>query len=155
MTVAPADLALDYRWSAGSMPPPHHYAVRIRLDADGAEVALRPGYAGADTPTWTVPLTPTAFDRETLVTALREAGLFEADWTPRRPRHIGGSGWTLRVTAEGRSVSVPRDAVAEIQKSAPYPETRGSAPRRSSRPLHAGTATVLPNPKEESAMKCR
>ena len=95
------------------MPPPHHYAVRIRLDADGAEVALRPGYAGADTPTWTVPLTPTAFDRETLVTALREAGLFEADWTPRRPRHIGGSGWTLRVTAEGRSVSVPRDAVAE------------------------------------------
>ena len=113
MPAAPADLSLDYRWSAGSLPPPHHYAVRIRLDADGAEVALRPGYAGADTPTWTVPLTPTASDREVLVTALREAGLFEADWTPRRPRHIGGSGWTLRVTAEGRSVSVPRDAVAE------------------------------------------
>ncbi|MBC13014.1 MAG: hypothetical protein CMM85_08610 [Rhodothermaceae bacterium] len=113
MPAAPADLSLDYRWSAGSMPPPHHYAVRIRLDADGAEVALRPGYAGADTPTWTVPLTPTASDREVLVTALREAGLFEADSTPRRPRHIGGSGWTLRVTAEGRSVSVPRDAVAE------------------------------------------
>ena len=113
MTVAPADLALDYRWSAGSTPPPHHYAVRIRLGANGAEVALRPGYGGADTPTWTVLLEPTASDREALVTALHDAGLFEADWTPRRPRHIGGSGWTLRATAEGRSVSVPRNAIAE------------------------------------------
>lgn len=75
---------------------------------------MRPGYASAEVPTWTVPLAPSPADRAALVAAFRAAGLFEADWEARRPRHIGGSGWTLEATADGQTVSVPRDAVAEV-----------------------------------------
>lgn len=108
----PDDLTLDYRWSEGSVPPPWHYRVRIRLDAEGATVAMTPGYGHHKPPTWTVPLAVSDADRATLLAALRDAGLFEADWAPPARRKIGGSGWRLDVTADGQTVAMPRDAVA-------------------------------------------
>lgn len=106
----PADLALRYAWQEGSLPPPGHYRVTIRIDADGAgEVGLAQGYA-SDGPRWTAHVALSPADLDALWVGLVRGGLF-ADWRTPQPRRVGGSNWTLTVTASGATVTVPRDAV--------------------------------------------
>src|SRR5689334_8576201 len=66
-TTAPVDLALTYEYRAGSMPPPYHdeYTVTIGPGPNGS-VVYRPDYPSDTTPTWTVPLTVTVTQLDSL-----------------------------------------------------------------------------------------
>ncbi|MEO0557681.1 MAG: hypothetical protein AAF170_05790 [Bacteroidota bacterium] len=104
----PDDFALRYQWRAGSMPPPHHYSVRVEIEADGSgTVQMTPDYSGADVPTWTLPFHLDAEAIDDLYTTLGLEGLFSIDWQePPGPPRVGGSLWSVTATAGGQQATV-------------------------------------------------
>lgn len=104
----PDDFALNYRWRAGSMPPPHHYSVRVEIQADGSgTVEMTPDYSGTDVPTWSLPFHLDAEALDDLYTVLRFKGLFSVDWQePLGPPPVGGSLWSASATANGQDTTV-------------------------------------------------
>jgi hypothetical protein len=89
---APADLALTYEYRAGSMPPPYHdeYTVTIGPGPTG-NVVYRPDYPSDTTPTWTVPLTVTVAQLDSLYSFLKTHNLLRTNWRTVSVPSVGGS----------------------------------------------------------------
>ena len=104
----PADFALVYSWSAGSLPPPYHYSYTISLKPDGAgELVFVPGYSGGETPIWTETFSVSSAQRSGLYTLMREKDLFSREWLPNDELSVGGSTEWLKVTASGQQIQLP------------------------------------------------
>lgn len=118
-TTAPADFALAYSWSAGSLPPPYHYSYQIVITADGAgSMRMTPNYDGPDVPTWTETFVLSTEERDALFGALAAQGLLRERWRDDPQPPVGGSSALLQVTANNRVIRVPSAVVANQQPAA-------------------------------------
>lgn len=116
----PADFALTYAWSAGSLPPPHHYSYEVRVAANGkGEVHYTPGYSGMQgIPTWVMPiaLSPAQLDAYFELTRVKK--LYATVWQEPKQVRVGGSSSTLHVTAAGQAYKIPSQQVPEQEAAA-------------------------------------
>ncbi len=104
----PADFALVYSWSEGSLPPPYHYSYTISLQPDGAgELVFVPGYSGGETPIWTEAFSVSSAQRSSLYTLMREKDLFSREFPPNDELSVGGSTESLQATASGQQIQLP------------------------------------------------
>jgi hypothetical protein len=105
---APSDFALTYEYRAGSMPPPYHdeYTVKIGPGPSG-NVVYRPDYPSNATPTWTVPLTVTVAQLDSLYSFLKTHKLLRTNWRTASVPSVGGSVRWATYTAGGVTYEIP------------------------------------------------
>lgn len=119
---APADLALTYEYRAGSMPPPYHdeYTVTIGPGPTG-NLVYRPDYPSDTTPTWTVPLTVTVAQLDSLYSFLKTHNLLRTNWRTTSVPSVGGSVRWATFTVSGVTYEIPTSLdPAETDPSALY-----------------------------------
>ncbi|MEP6775547.1 MAG: hypothetical protein ABJA50_08120 [Chloroflexota bacterium] len=119
---APADFALIYEYRAGSMPPPYHdeYTVTMGPGPNG-NVVYRPDYPSSTTPTWTVPLTVTVAQLDSLYSFLKTHKLLRTNWRTTSVPSVGGSVRWATYTAGGVAYEIPADLdLTETDPSALY-----------------------------------
>ncbi len=119
---APADVALTYEYRAGSMPPPYHdeYTVTIGPGPNGT-VVYRPDYPSDTTPTWTVPLTVTVAQLDSLYSFLKTHKLLRTNWRTATVPSVGGSVRWATYTANAITFEIPADIdLTETDPSALY-----------------------------------
>jgi hypothetical protein len=119
---APADLALTYEYRAGSIPPPYHdeYTVTIGPGPNG-NVVYRPDYPSDTTPTWTVPLSVTGAQLDSLYSFLKTHKLLRTNWRTTSVPSVGGSVRWATYTAGGVTYEIPADLdLTETDPSALY-----------------------------------
>ena len=117
----PADFAVRYAWSTGSLPPEYQYSYTVHLGpGTGGRVDFQPGYSG---PTWTERFPVSEAQLRAVYATLRERGVWDREWPEGTPM-VGGSGEYLEAVAAGRRAklpSMPRDedraALREIYAS--------------------------------------
>lgn len=112
--IRPDDFSVLYEWQEGSLPPPHHYEYRIRLQSSGqGEVTMTPDYPSTEVPVWTEFFTihPDAVDEiyglmvaQDLFTTVRQ--------TQPQPL-VGGSMESMLVTANKKTVKIPAFVISE------------------------------------------
>ena len=108
----PADLKITYHWDTGSLPPKYHYSYDIVFNSDGTgQFIYQQSYIGKDSPIPSV----TAFTMppekiNQLYQLLLTKNMLRTEWAKRQPS-IGGSSSDLQVFAEGKTFSIPNDAL--------------------------------------------
>ena len=103
-TAMPADFAVHYAWSTGSLPPQYHYSYSVHLGpGSGGRVDFRPGYDG---PTWTERFPVSDAQLRALYATLRERGVFDREWPQGTPM-VGAAGEWLEAVAGGRRAKLP------------------------------------------------
>ena len=113
MPTRPPDFGLRYDWYEGSLPPPYHYEDSIAVTPDGTgTVTMTPDYPGPDVPVWTenFALDTTALDA--LYDQLLAQGAFTTQWREEDDPPVGGSHFTMDITANGQTVTIPHFVVA-------------------------------------------
>ncbi len=105
----PRDFTLIYTYRNGTVPPPHHYELALKI-APGkpAVYEFRPGYPGLETgaEVWTETFPLSDAEREALLKRLLSLGL-SRNWKALDSPPGGGGYATLKVTAGGKTISVP------------------------------------------------
>jgi hypothetical protein len=101
-------MILIYTYRNGTVAPPHHYEITIRLEPGKPAVyEFRPGYTGATgIPTWKESFPCIDGQRAALQKKLIALGLTRR-WREIRPQPDGGGYSTLKVTFDGRTFEVP------------------------------------------------
>lgn len=133
----PDDFRVEYHWSAGSLPPPHHYAYTVTIEPSGrAELVMRQGY-GDDAPHWTETFTIALEELDALHGKMVENGLFTHVWRQMEHPPAGGSTQWLVVTADGKRVEVPPFPVQEAATEAMCSAVRSLIPKRIRKTLNA------------------
>jgi hypothetical protein len=108
----PADLKITYGWNTGSLPPKYHYSYEIVIQADGSgQFIYQQSYAGNGAPmpsvsTFTVPNEKISQLYQLLLTR----NVLRTEWAKKEPL-IGGSSNDMQIGAEGKTFSIPNDAV--------------------------------------------
>lgn len=136
----PDDFHVEYHWSAGTMPPPHHYEYTITIEPSGlGKMVLIPDYPRDEVPRWTEPFTiePEALDA--LYNVMVENGLFTRTWRQKDDPPVGGSAQWMVVVADGRHVEVKTYPVVAQEAAAEeiYSAVRGLVPSEVWKRLHA------------------
>jgi hypothetical protein len=103
-TAMPADFAVRYAWSTGSLPPQYQYSYSVHL-GPGSEgrIEFQPGYSG---PIWTERFPVSEAQLRALYATLRERGVWDRKW-PEGPAMAGAAGEWLEATAGGRRARLP------------------------------------------------
>jgi hypothetical protein len=104
----PADFSVRYHWAEGSLPPPYHYEYTVSAGPGNTlAIAMIPDYPSDDVPTWTetAPLDDATLDA--LFALAVEQGAFTTAWQQTDDIPVGGSSWSLTLTAGGRQVEIP------------------------------------------------
>jgi hypothetical protein len=115
----PADFSVQYEWTEGSLPPPHHYEYAITVASSGqGQLVLLPDYPTAGAPKWTERFSLDAEDMDRLYQTLKKNGLFRNDWRQLDAPPVGGSSQTLVVMAGGKQFIVEDYLVADQQPAA-------------------------------------
>jgi hypothetical protein len=108
----PADLKITYGWNTGALPPKYHYSYEIVIQADGGgQFIYQQSYAGNGAPmpsvsTFIVP--PEKMNQ--LYQLLLTKNILRTAWAKNEPL-IGGSSSDMQIVAEGKTFSIPNDAV--------------------------------------------
>ena len=108
----PADLKITYGWNTGALPPKYHYSYEIVIQADGSgQFIYQQSYAGDGAPmpsvsTFIVP----AEKMNQLYQLLLTKNILRTAWAKNEPL-IGGSSSDMQIVAEGKTFSIPNDAV--------------------------------------------
>ena len=122
----PADFAVAYGWSSGSLPPRYHHRHRLEVAADGAGTLLaETAYGDGPSQSWTFSLTDA--ERDALYAALRDGDAFQA-WREDDNPPVGGSSWWAELRAGGAVTEIPgfvrrgqadgKDALADVLRGA-------------------------------------
>jgi hypothetical protein len=115
----PADFSIQYEWTEGSLPPPHHYEYSITVASSGqGQLVLLPDYPAAAAPKWTERFSLDADEMDRLYQVLRKNGLFRSNWRQLDAPPVGGSSQTLVVTVGGQQFTVEDYLVADQQPAA-------------------------------------
>jgi hypothetical protein len=108
----PADLKISYGWNTGALPPKYHYSYEIVIQADGSgQFIYQQSYAGDGAPmpsvsTFIVP----AEKMNQLYQLLLTKNILRTDWAQKEPL-IGGSSSSMQIITEGKTFSIPNDAI--------------------------------------------
>jgi hypothetical protein len=114
-SVIPQDLGVKYQWNTGSLPPKHHYAYTVTVDAQGqGQVSMQAGYGAS--PQWTEKFQVSSENLDALYGTLRENEFSTRRWrqTPIPP---GGPYRSLVITANKQTFQV-KDRVTKTQQAA-------------------------------------
>ena len=115
----PKNFAIEYTFSNGSMPPPHHYETAVRLTpAREATYEFRPGYPGleAGAQLWKAAFPVSTSQRVELYQKLLRLGI-EKPWTNKPSQKVGGPSRVLTVvTAKGKVVLREPDSGTERER---------------------------------------
>ena len=110
----PDDFSARYDWSEGSLPPPYYYEYIIHLDPTGAGlVEMVPDYPGGDVPIWTETFTVEPDALDAFYSQLVAAGAFGTAWREVDDAPVGGSHFTVTLTANSETTEIPRFVVAD------------------------------------------
>jgi hypothetical protein len=112
----PEDFSVLYEWQEGSLPPPYHYEMAMRISPDGqGEVTLVPDYPSGQVPVFSEPFPVSARALDGLFRLMIENGLLETSWQAQEDPPVGGEVEWLTVTAGGRQVEIPAFVLPEQQ----------------------------------------
>src|SRR6266487_6876454 len=128
----PDDLAVEYQWRAGSMPPPYHYEYMFTIKPNGqSQIVFIPDYPSAAAPQWVESLMIEEERLDELYRVMVENGLFTRKWRQTDNPPVGGSSQSLAVTARGKRVLVEDYLVSEQQAPAEkmYAAVRALVPK--------------------------
>lgn len=106
----PEDFLLVYDWCEGSLPPPHHYEYRIRVQANGrGQIRMTPDYPGKGVPEWRESFQAKPEQLEKLHRKFGEDGVYSGEWKAPKPEQvpIGGASEWMTVTADGKKTRIP------------------------------------------------
>jgi hypothetical protein len=112
-TGMPADFVATIVYRNGSVPPPHHYEWRLRVDESEAELSWRPGYDEAEAP-WVETVPVTGEQRAEFYGQLRDAGVFEPVSSEGEGMDGGPTG-SVELTADGSTYRL--DGLGENEDS--------------------------------------
>jgi hypothetical protein len=114
----PADFAIAYHWSRGSVPPPYHYEYSIEVAPSGrGKMVMQPGYDEHER--WPVEFDVSPEELDRIYRLMVRNDLFTANWTRKSgPQRSGGTSQTLDVEAGGRGFAVPSDLAADLRDRA-------------------------------------
>ena len=108
MDTRPSDFSVRYDWYEGSLPPPYHYEYTLTIASDGSgTVTLVPDYPGEGVPEWTETFTLTPEALDALFAQVVEHGAFSTRWREVDDPPVGGSFYTVALTANGETVTIP------------------------------------------------
>jgi hypothetical protein len=114
-SVLPQDLGLKYQWNTGSLPPKHHYAYTVTVDARGqGQVSMQAGYGSS--PQWTEKFQVPAKNVYALYQTLRENEFSTRRWR-QAPLPQGSPQRSLVITANKQTFQV-QDRVTKTQQAA-------------------------------------
>jgi hypothetical protein len=102
-------MILVYTYRNGTVPPPHHYEVTIRLEPGRPAIyEFRPGYPGmgAGIQVWKESFAFADRQHEILYKKLEALGLTRR-WQEMKQPPVGGGYSTLKVTVNGKTWNVP------------------------------------------------
>jgi hypothetical protein len=104
----PGDFSVRYDWFEGSLPPPYHYEYTITLAPEGAgTLTMVPDYPGDAVPVWTETFTVDAAVLDGLYRQLIDSGAFTIRWRKEDDPPVGGSSFSMTLTASGDTVTIP------------------------------------------------
>lgn len=108
----PVDLKITYGWNTGSLPPKYHYFYQIVVQADGSgQFIYQQSYAGDGAPIPSVSTFTVSNEKiNQLYQLLLTRNLMRTEWVKKEPM-IGGSSSDMQIVAEGKTISIPNDAV--------------------------------------------
>jgi hypothetical protein len=122
------DLAVEYHWREGSMPPPHHYEYDISIAPDGkGRIAFRPDYG--DKPEWVEEFAVAKADRDRLRGILNDAGVFTRAWEELKDPPVGGAYSWLVATSGGKTAKLPSHPADPGRLPEVYDAIRGLVPK--------------------------
>jgi hypothetical protein len=108
----PADLKITYRWNTGALPPKYHYSYEIVIQADGSgQFIYQQSYGGDGAPMPSVSVFTVPNEKiNQLYQLLLTKKILRTEWAKNEPL-IGGSSSDMQILAEGKTFSIPNDAV--------------------------------------------
>ncbi len=125
----PDDLAIEYQWREGALPPPDHYEYTIRISREAKGIIeFRPDYPRENVPIWTESFT---VDEETLARVyglMVGKGIFREKWESDERVPPGDQVETLEVTSQGNHVHVPGNIKNKVDIRDVYTAIRGLVP---------------------------
>jgi hypothetical protein len=102
----PDDFRVEYRWSTGTIPPPHAYHYQVLVEANGnGMIVMKPDYVNAG-PQWQETFTVTKQQLNATYTLLTLGGLFDERWAADE-EPVGGGSEQVSVIANGQSHVLP------------------------------------------------
>jgi hypothetical protein len=109
---SPADLKITYGWSTGALPPKYHYSYEIVIQADGSgQFIYQQGYTGDGAPVPSVNAFAVPLEKmNQLYQLLLRKNFLRTEWAKKEPL-IGGSSSDMQIITEGKTFSIPNDAV--------------------------------------------
>jgi hypothetical protein len=114
-SVLPQDLGVKYEWSTGSLPPKHHYAYTVTVDAQGqGQVSMQAGYGAS--PQWKEDFQVSPEGMSALYQTLRENEFSIRRWR-QAPIPPGSPQRNLVITANKQTFQV-QDRLAKRQQAA-------------------------------------
>ncbi len=125
----PDDLAIEYQWREGTLPPPDHYEYMIQISREAkGRIEFRPDYPKEDVPVWTEDF---AVDEETLEQVYRlmvDKGVFHQEWKSDERIPPGDRIETLEVTSQDNHIHVPANIQNQADISDVYTAIRKLVP---------------------------
>ena len=126
----PKDFAFEYKWIAGTMPPPYHYEFLVAMDASGSgTITFWPNYPGRDSKPWVEKFAVTPENRERIYRRMQETAVFGQAWRKVENPPIGGSYDWVDVTANGKKYDLPAFPVEREKAKALYKDLVALAPQ--------------------------
>ncbi|MFC1995770.1 hypothetical protein ACFLVM_02730 [Chloroflexota bacterium] len=104
----PEDFVIRYKWTEGSVPPPHHYEYEIHIGPrEVGRIIFFPDYPMENPPIWIEEfhLDNVVLDR--LYEVMVERGIFVRDWTEIENTAVGGELEWIEGTANKMDFRVP------------------------------------------------
>jgi hypothetical protein len=127
----PVDFQVEYHWRAGTVPPPHHYEYRIRLDASGAgEIRFHPDYPSERPPEWREGFSVSLQDLERLSQQIVEREIVGRRWEliPDLEAPVGGELESMEVVVNAQRHQVPSGIIDTSRVEAMYGYIRSLVP---------------------------
>jgi hypothetical protein len=110
----PKTFAIRYIYRSPVAPPPYHYEIALRIDANQFDAIyhFRPGYPQQPGPLWKARFPMTGPERERLYRKLVAIG-FERPWKGGRVPPAGAPVYELVITGAHRPVRIPLNPLSK------------------------------------------
>jgi len=129
----PVDFQVEYHWREGTVPPPHHYEYRIKLDASGhGEILFHPDYPSERPPEWREAFAVSLQELDRLFRQIVDQEIIGRQWEPipdvEAP--VGGELESLEVVVNAQRHHIPSSILDASRVEAMYGYIRSLVPEK-------------------------